>query len=506
VNGQKITTTATDCVASLHQQRTGYGAYFRATVDVQFPNGVYDAESGELQNVTVNLTSYLYEVANDGSSETLIGSTATTVTRANREPYTISIYIDCSTYTFRDGYHCEVRVKRATAESPDFAIAYRCVMIGAGIGRALATPTGHSYVWFAAEASDKLNGDVADKLNVTVTRKLYTWDGDEWTPVPVETRSIAWALADICKSTVYGMGLDDSHIDLDALLALDAIWDARGDYFDGVFDQTITSWEALQKGARVGRAIPVLSGGRVTFVRDGVKTVRSAVFNPSNIAPGSLTIQYAFRQDSEPDGVDLTYIDTETWNEETVTVAIPGLVGDPVRPQKVNLFGCTDVDQATREATYLARRMAYMRKTITWQTEMDGRLLTVGDMVAVAHDIPAWSQSAECVAYYDLSGPSRWDTSQDLISPNAKEFLAKRPDGTAWASFVQSSGAGYIVVQDTPDFTPNTNLENGDRTTFIIYDSAVPQDMVITDISPSGDTSHTITAVPYDARIHASGA
>jgi hypothetical protein len=305
------------------------------------------------------------------------------------------------------------------------------------------------------------------------------------------------------------MGLDDSQIDLAALLALDSVWSGRGDYFDGIFDQTITAWEALQKVARVGRAIPVLVGGRVTFVRDGEKTIRSAIFNPSNIAPGSLTIQYAFRQDSEPDGVELTYINPSTWTEDTVIVAVPGLVGDPLRPQKVNLFGCTNAAQALKEATYLARRMSYMRKTITWQTEMDGRLLTVGDMVALAHDFPAWSQSGEIIA----SGPAgvgeiTCTPSQPLTwAPFGTDnyVILKKQDGTVSGPHLTTQNGNDFAIAE-PGWTPSVTLENGERTTFIFYAESEVKDVVITDISPSGDSSHTITGVPYDARIHASGA
>jgi hypothetical protein len=470
--------------------------------DIQFSGGLGTvAGDGSVSNKSVTI-----ELLIEDQDGVELYTESNTVTAANvKQPYraTFSKYVPGG-ISPGSGIFC--RLRRTTLESASTAVVDKAVWAGL---KAFLTDdpdyAGLTKIQINVKASEQLSGDISNDIGVIVTRKLPVWNGSTWS-APTATRSIAWALADICKNTDYGMGLDDSLIDLDALLALDTIWTARGDYFDGIFDQTITAWEALQKVARVGRAITVLVGGRVTFVRDGEKTIRSAIFNPSNIAPGSLTIQYAFRQDSEPDGIELTYISPSTWTEETVTVALPGLVGDPVRPEKVDLFGCTNLDQATREATYLARRMAYMRKTITWQTEMDGRLLMVGDMVAIAHDVPSWSQSGEVIGFTDNGATCDYLTSQalDWTAAGTKYALLKKRDGSVSGPHAATEITGGFRIND-PAFVPDTTLEDGERTSFVFY-AGTSQDVIITDISPAGDTTATITAVPYDARIHASGA
>jgi hypothetical protein len=61
-------------------------------------------------------------------------------------------------------------------------------------------------------------------------------------------------MADILKAS-YGAKLDDNRIDLQALVVLDSVWQARGDTFNGVFDSKRTVWDALTQVARKISAI-----------------------------------------------------------------------------------------------------------------------------------------------------------------------------------------------------------------------------------------------------------
>ncbi|WP_375695602.1 hypothetical protein, partial [Bartonella sp. AC66GZZY] len=98
-----------------------------------------------------------------------------------------------------------------------------------------------------------------------------------------------WALADIARSQ-YGGKLDDSRVDLTQLKALNANWQSHGDYFDPVFDQTVTVWEALSRTARCGRAVSFMQSGTVRFVREEQRSIPVALFSPRNIVKNSLKI------------------------------------------------------------------------------------------------------------------------------------------------------------------------------------------------------------------------
>jgi predicted phage tail protein len=125
-------------------------------------------------------------------------------------------------------------------------------------------------------ATDNLSQRSSRMINVIATRKLPVWSADGGWSAPQPTRSIAWAFADACKAH-YGGKLADARIDLKALLALDAIWTARADSFDAVFDTSMTVWEALTRIARCGRAVPIQQGGIVRIIRDQPQTIPVAM-------------------------------------------------------------------------------------------------------------------------------------------------------------------------------------------------------------------------------------
>jgi hypothetical protein len=356
-----------------------------------------------------------------------------------------------------------------------------------------------------AKSSEQLSGAASGQINVEATRKVPIWNGTAWS-APTATSSIAWAIADALRSTDYGAGLPDDEIDLAALLDLDGVWSSRGDEFNAVFDQTATIWEAVQRIARAGRSQPILAGGVVTFIRDGIRTLRTAMFSPSNTLPGSLSIDYKLPQDGDPDGTSVAWIDPATWQPAHIDVIEGG--GTPVNPQAVDLFGVTIQAQAQREAVYLDRVRKYQRKQFRWHTEMDGHLVNVGDRVVLAHDVPSWGQSGEML---DVDGTT-YTSSQELTwTPSATHYaLFRRPDGSVAGPFVVTehvSDPYKFICPDALDFAVRTDLSNGDRTAFLFGPSTnYAQDVVVVSVAPRDAVTVEIQGVPYDERIHAAGA
>ena len=170
---------------------------------------------------------------------------------------------------------------------------------------------------------------------------------------PAASTSIAWALADVCRAD-YGAKLEDTRMDLDALYLLDQTWTARGDTFNAVFDAGTTVWEALERIARCGRAVPFLQSGVVRFIRDEQKSLPVALFSPRNIVKGSLKIEYLMPSEETADAVTVEWFNPKTWKPDETTQSLAG--SNEEQPAKVRLFGCTDKAQADREASTWRRR------------------------------------------------------------------------------------------------------------------------------------------------------
>lgn len=350
-------------------------------------------------------------------------------------------------------------------------------------------------------ATDNLSQRSSRMINCVVTRKLSIWTPETGWSSPEPTRSIAWAFADACRAS-YGAGLAEPRMDLQALTALDQIWSARGDTFDGVFDSTMTVWEALIRIARCGRAVPVLQGGVVRLFRDAQQNLPVAMFSPRNIVKGSFKIQYIMPGDDTADAVTVEFFNSRTWNPDEVTSSLPDSAAE--KPAKVMLFGCTNEPQAKREGLYMAADNRYRRKLVSWQTELDGLIPTYGDLVAVTHDMPRWGQGGEVVSWdpetsiLEVSEPLEWSEGVD-------HYIAlRRRDGSPAGPFkVQANGDDMrsLRILDALDFVPYTGTAE-ERSHFAFGPGAAwsAKARVIA-VRPRGEQVE-ITAVGEDVRVH----
>lgn len=350
-------------------------------------------------------------------------------------------------------------------------------------------------------ATDNLSQRSSRMINCVVTRKLSIWTSETGWSSPEPTRSIAWSFADACRAS-YGAGLAETRMDLQALTALDQTWSERGDTFDGVFDSTMTVWEALIRIARCGRAVPVLQGGVVRLFRDAQQTLPVAMFSPRNIVKGSFKIQYIMPGDDTADAVTVEFFNSRTWNPDEVMSSLPDSAAE--KPAKVMLFGCTNEPQAKREGLYMAADNRYRRKLVSWQTELDGLIPTYGDLVAVTHDMPRWGQGGEVVSWdpetsiLEVSEPLDWQ-------PNTEHYIAlRRRDGSPAGPFqVQANGDDMrsLSILDALDFVPYTGTaEERSHFAFGPGEAWSAKARVIA-VRPRGEQVE-ITAVGEDVRVH----
>lgn len=114
-----------------------------------------------------------------------------------------------------------------------------------------------------------------------------------------------------------------------------------------------------------------------------------------NIQKGSFSIEYQMVTEDTPDGLELEYFDQTTWSSGFVTMAVPGVVGEPVQPARASIIGISNLPQAQRECAYMVADAAYRRSVVVFTTEMEGYLPAFGDLIAVSHDIAGWGKSGE---------------------------------------------------------------------------------------------------------------
>ncbi|MEI2416224.1 host specificity factor TipJ family phage tail protein [Orrella sp. JC864] len=360
-------------------------------VDVVLPRGLFYVNyKGALEPLATTFNVYGRQIDDSGQP---IGSTV--LLGAERlEMATSTPQYRTYRYSVPQG-RWEVSVERTSADIPDRETRSALAISWLGLRAYLPSQQDYGDVTLLAmriRATNNLNQTTARRINVIATRRLRTWHPiNGWSAGAVATRNPAWAIADACTNPRYGKGLPTSRINMAGVYRLAQIWDQRGDRFDGVFDTTVTFWEAITQIARVGRAMPIYYAGVIDIVRDEAKSLRTQMFTPANIVARSLSIDYAFPEFDDPDHIIVEFTNEATWQDDEVVCALAGSA--MLRPYRLRIPGITNRDHAWREGITLAVRNRDQRRFISFQTEFEGAIPGYADLVEISHDVPKWGLS-----------------------------------------------------------------------------------------------------------------
>ncbi len=422
-------------------------AAHKLSIDIVMPRGVYYAnDNGGLARRTLNWKVEARKIDDEGEPVDdwhVLGTE--TLTLATNTPQRKTYHYDVTPARY------EVRLLRTNNKDSSARAGHALCWGGLKATLNNSLDVGNvTLLAIAMRATDNLSQRASRMVNCLVTRKLPVWDKHTGWSSPQPTRSIAWALADIANSE-YGGKLQDNRIDVEALSTLDAIWQARGDTVDAVFDQAITVWEALTRTARCGRVVCFMQSGVIRFVRDETRTIPVALFSPRNMVKHSFKLHYLLPSDDTADSVIVEYFSAKTWRPDEVAVSLPNSISE--QPARVRLFGCTDKQQAIREGKYMSAANHYRRRIITFQTELEGLIPTYGDLIAVNHDMPRWGQSAEVISKdgntLTLSEHLVWDTD----STQQHVIGLRKGDGSVsgvW-QVMKGNDDNHVILQEPLD-------------------------------------------------------
>ena len=305
-----------------------------------------------------------------------------------------------------------------------------------------------------ARATNNLSAQSSRQINVIKTRKLPIWDGNSFS-APTATRNPAWAALNILRADYCG-NVPNNRIDLDGFLTKANTLNSRQDYFDGIFDGQQVLFEMVNSAARAGRCKVYQQGGIWYIWRDEQQAMPVALFNMRNIAKGSMKTQFLLPDETTSDAVEITYLDSSTWQEQTVLAALPD--SPQTNPTKVPLFGVTNRAQAWREGMHMAAQNRYRRAPATFMTEMEGFIPTFGDLISIAHDRASWGQSGDVLNYN--AGTLTITTSEPLVFTDAATHYMRfrKQNGSYDGPYEVTEGANeyQAILEDALAFTPYT--------------------------------------------------
>ena len=466
-------------------------------VDLVCPRGLYhvNATTGALETVSITVQIEAQPIDDAGVATgawTVLGTETMSGATTTPQRYSFRYAVTAGRY--------QVRVTRTDTEQT--ASTYGHDVVWGGLRAYLPDVGSYGNVTLIAMrmlASSQLSAQASRRVNVIATRKLRVWDGSAWS-APQATRSIAWALAD---AAINEGGVPESRLDLAGLLALDATWAARGDTFDGRFDGQLTLWEAWTQILNAGRAKPFMQGGILYAVRDQAASLPVCLFSMRNILRNSFSVEYLLPTEQTADAVDVGYFDAATWSPRRVTAKLAGSTA--AKPVQIDLMGVTSRDQAYREGLYHAASNRYRRKLIRFATEMEGFIPAPGDLIAVQHDMPAWGQHAEAVAWDAATRTLTVNEPLDWSQTGVSYYVGLRQrDGGLDGPYLVTRGASdnELVLSTAPAITPYTgSAEERTHVTFG-WGETWRQEARVVAIRPRGLTEVEIEAVNEDPSVH----
>lgn len=384
----------------------------------------------------------------------------------------------------------DIRMRRVGAESKDSKDLDRLEWYGM---RCLL-PSANSYAGVTTMAitlngTDRIASTTENKFNLIATRKLNG----------TATRSIDDWVRYVCED----IGYSTADIETDELARLGVIWDARGDYFDYVFNNQQTVRDAITKALAAGYAELTIDNGHIRPVRDETRSTYEHLYTPQNMT-SELVRQFVSYDPDDYDGVDVEYLDATTWTTETVECRLPGDVG--LRVRKIQAEGVTDRDKAWRLGMRQRRIDAYRRKVYSFSTEWDALNSRYLSYCALSDDVPGYGQSSILRSITTISGGYQLRVSEPMAWTDGVSHVAglRRTDGTLCGPFAATRVDDYTMnISGSLDFTPITAASSIEPTHVIFGTTTTwSYPVLVTEITPNGDNVE-VKAVNYDARIYA---
>lgn len=368
------------------------------------------------------------------------------------------------------------------------------------IDRAPTSYAGCTTLAVKVRSSDRIAAQTESLIWVEATRLLPVRENGVWLPMQ-PTRGLAPAAIYVAKS----LGYSEDSIDLEEVDRLADIWNARLDQFDNQYTNQSTGADVLNEIFNVGFSELTIDHGRIRPVRDEPRTVFEQMYSAQNMTRG-LRLEQSILNPSDFDGVQVTYIDRNTWVESTVDCKLPDDGFSKV--EKVSGTGITSRLKAYQFGMRRRRVQRYRTDSFTWSTELDA--LVSGSRYlsycAVSADVPSRSQSALLLGFTAGNGLVLLESSEplDWSKPGPYAVALRKPDGSVSGPYVATRVDEYRLTVASLDFSPDTSWQIEPPHLMFGPVETWTYPVLISDIKPQGVTGANVEAVGYDARVYLS--
>lgn len=393
----------------------------------------------------------------------------------------------------------EIRMRRTTSEDTDTKALDKLDWYG--LRTRIPEKTSYADITTIAltiRGSNTLSSQTENQLSLVPVRKLPVRVDGEW-QAATATRNIAPWVAYIARDA----GWSDDEVDFDELDRLDAVWSARGDYFDFVTDDDSTVKESINRALTAGFAELTIDRGKIKPVRDEPRgPLPQHGYSAQNMLPGTFSRTVTLPQPDDADGIDVEYIDGDSWTSEVVECRLPGDLGERVESKKVE--GVLSRTRAWRIGMRERRKQRYRREAYEFETELDALNSRYMSHIAITDDVPGYGSSGWIQSAALSESGVVLQTSEELdFSTGTGHVIAwRRADGTLSGPHpATDAGSGFVLLdsEELPEIDallepPYYQFGTVQRWAY---------DALVEDLSPNGFESVSVTAINNDERVYA---
>lgn len=364
-------------------------------------------------------------------------------------------------------------------------------------------------------ATPRATASRSRQLNCWAFRRLPTFDGTAWSGAfDAEGRHVSGTIAATARaSDIIGNMVMDRRIgnrpisdaDMSQIYATQLqieAWRPDCGEFNHTFDSKDASLEDMV--GTVAQAVfctAFRQAGKIRLFFDRPQTQPQTLFSHRNKRPDAETFTRSFRNDSDYDGVELTYSDRLSTQPEKIRLPLDG----SARHYKiVEMPGVTSYEQAWMQANRQYNRLLNQRVVVETEVTQIGRLVTPGSLVSVVDNTRFRSFDGNVIGQ---SGPTLKLSQPVDVEPTSDIMLMHR-DGSV-ESIPVTAGADrfHVVLARYPSQPLVTQLtaEGGEPTEFSVAsnDRRKAQTMLVKEVSRSDGEYVKITAVNYSDAYYA---
>ena len=313
--------------------------------------------------------------------------------------------------------------------------------------------------------SSKLSSSfTAEILSVTVEPRCFVFEDEEW--IWKNTRNPAWWFLFFAKGgyknldsnfdeaidipppdyplsptigwqnykhelnteLLFGGGYSLEEIDIEKIKEWAEFCDDQNLKLDLVMRDDVSTYEALNNIAKVGRASVFFNNGLLSVVYEDKNQLPVATFGMSNILEGSFKVDYVTR--TKYKSVRIKYSNREKdFESEVIEKDIPFQNENHAEVYEATLAGVTEPSQAEREANLIAGRQYFQTKNYSWKTDEEGFIARRGDVVILSHNAVQYGVSGRIISFIEENKRIVGIETNAELKENLNWIMIRLPNG-----------------------------------------------------------------------------